>query len=88
MASTIEVTLMILESTTVKINCGNNQTLTETNRLIEIGDKIPIIGPKGIQQQLPLVPVSKGCFDKGESNLHDGEDLDVPTFLRRNIILN
>ncbi len=40
------------------------------------------------QQQLPLVPVSKGRFDKGEPNLHDGEDLDVPTFLRRNMILN
>ena len=32
------------------------------------------------QQQLPLVPISKGRFDKGEPNLHDGEDLDVPTF--------
>ena len=40
------------------------------------------------QQQLPLVPISKGRFDKGEPNLHDGEDLDVPTFLRRNMILN
>ena len=40
------------------------------------------------QQQLPLVPISKGRFDKGEPNLHDGDDLDVPTFLRRNMILN
>ena len=39
------------------------------------------------QQQLPLVSISKGRFDKGEPNLRDGKDLDVPTFLRRNIIL-
>ena len=45
------------------------------------------VGLKFDQQQLPLVSVSKGRFDKGEPNLHDGKDLDVPTFLRRNIIL-
>ena len=43
---------------------------------------------RDFQQQLPLVPISKGRFDKGEPNLHDGEDIDVPTFLRRNMILN
>jgi hypothetical protein len=45
------------------------------------------VGLKFAQQQLPLVSVSKGCFDKGEPNLYDGKDLDVPTFLRRNIVL-
>ena len=44
-------------------------------------------GLKSAQQQLPLVSVSKGRFDKGEPNLYDGKDLDVPTFLRRNIVL-
>ena len=88
MASAIGVTLMVLGPTKININCGNDQTPIETNRLVNIGDHIPILDAKGIQQQLPLVSVSKGCFDKGDSNLHDGEDLDVPTFLRRNIILN
>jgi len=51
-------------------------------------DTLPLFdGPTG-QQQLPLVAVSKGKFDKGEPTLHAGEDLDVPTFLRRNMILN
>jgi cell division protein FtsZ len=44
--------------------------------------------PNLAQQQLPLVAVSKGRFDKGDPTVHDGEDLDVPTFLRRNLLLN
>ncbi len=40
------------------------------------------------QQQLPLVNISKGRFDKGEPTVHDGEDLDIPTYQRRNIVLN
>jgi len=43
---------------------------------------------KPIQTQLPLTIVSKGRFDKSEPTLHHGEDLDVPTFLRRGIALN
>ena len=45
------------------------------------------VDPGVAQQQLPLVSISKGRFDKGEPNLYDGKDLDVPTFTRRNIIL-
>ena len=40
------------------------------------------------QQQLPLANISKGRFDKGEATLHNGEDLDIPTYQRRNIVLN
>jgi cell division protein FtsZ len=43
---------------------------------------------KPIQTQLPLTIISKGRFDKSEPTLHHGEDLDVPTFLRRGIALN
>jgi len=43
---------------------------------------------KPIQTQLPLTIVSKGRFDKSEPTLHHGEDLDVPTFIRRGIALN
>ncbi len=43
---------------------------------------------KAIQTQLPLTIISKGRFDKSEPTLHHGEDLDVPTFLRRGIALN
>ena len=44
--------------------------------------------PKAVQTQLPLSIVSKGRFDKSEPTKHNGEDLDVPTFLRRGIPLN
>jgi len=43
---------------------------------------------KLLQTQLPLAIVSKGRFDKSEPTIHKGEDLDVPTFLRRGVPLN
>jgi len=46
-------------------------------------------GPaKAVQTQLPLTIISKGRFDKSEPTLHHGEDLDVPTFIRRGVPLN
>jgi cell division protein FtsZ len=41
----------------------------------------------GTQGLLPLEIVSKGRFEKCESTVYDGEDLDVPTYIRRGIIL-
>ena len=79
--------MMILPSSAV------NPTLEEAHESIP-GEPVPepviIAGVDAglAQQQLPLVPVSKGRFDKGTPTLHAGEDLDVPTFLRRNIVLN
>jgi cell division protein FtsZ len=40
------------------------------------------------QGQLPLEIISKGRFDKSEPTIHKGEDLDVPTYIRRGISLN
>jgi cell division protein FtsZ len=40
------------------------------------------------QGQLPLEIVSKGRFDKSEPTIYKGEDLDVPTYLRRGVALN
>jgi hypothetical protein len=37
---------------------------------------------------LPLESASKGRFEKGEPNIHGGEDLDLPTYVRRGIALN
>jgi cell division protein FtsZ len=39
------------------------------------------------QETLPLEGVSRGRFDKSEPTLHNGEDLDVPTFIRRGVSL-
>ena len=49
--------------------------------------KRPLI-KKAVQGQLPLTIVAKGRFDKSEPTLHRGEDLDVPTFIRRGLALN
>jgi cell division protein FtsZ len=40
------------------------------------------------QSQLPLEIISKGRFDKSEPTIHKGEDLDVPTYVRRGVALN
>jgi cell division protein FtsZ len=40
------------------------------------------------QGQLPLEIVCKGRFDKSEPTIHKGEDLDVPTYIRRGVALN
>jgi cell division protein FtsZ len=40
------------------------------------------------QEQLPLAIVSKGRFDKSEPTIHKGEDLDIPTYIRRGVALN
>jgi cell division protein FtsZ len=41
--------------------------------------------PKVQQPLLPLDPVTRGRFDKIEPTIVEGEDLDVPTFLRMKI---
>ncbi len=40
------------------------------------------------QGTLPLEIVSKGRFEKSEPTIHKGEDLDVPTYIRRGVALN
>ena len=42
----------------------------------------------GMQGQLALEIVSKGRFEKSEPTIHHGEDLDVPTYIRRGVALN
>ena len=41
-----------------------------------------------LQTELPLEIVSKGRFEKSEPTLRHGEDLDVPTYIRRGVALN
>jgi len=45
-------------------------------------------GPRMRQTTLPLDIVNKGRFDKSEPTIHKGEDLDLPTYVRRGISLN
>ncbi len=48
---------------------------------------VPKSPPKPKQETLPLEGVSRGRFDKSEPTLYQGEDLDVPTFIRRGVSL-
>jgi cell division protein FtsZ len=42
--------------------------------------------PPGVKrpEAMPLDPASRGRFEKGEPTIIDGENLDIPTFLRKN----
>jgi cell division protein FtsZ len=52
------------------------------------GSRVRKTSSKMRQGQLPLEIVSKGRFDKSEPTIHRGEDLDVPTYIRRGVALN
>ncbi len=41
-----------------------------------------------LQKELPLEIISKGRFDKSEPTIRHGEDLDMPTYIRRGVALN
>tara|TARA_Y100001934_G_scaffold160797_1_gene191831 strand:+ start:1100 stop:2368 length:1269 start_codon:yes stop_codon:yes gene_type:complete len=43
---------------------------------------------RAVHPQLPLDMIPKGRFDKSEPTLYKGEDLDVPTFVRRGMTLS
>ncbi len=44
--------------------------------------------PRMRQTTLPLDIVNKGRFDKSEPTIYKGEDLDLPTYVRRGVALN
>ncbi|MBI2929828.1 MAG: hypothetical protein HYY24_29565 [Verrucomicrobia bacterium] len=52
------------------------------------GKKSRKSGPRLKQSLLPLEIIHKGRFAKSEPTIHDGEDLDVPTYIRRGVPLN
>jgi len=41
--------------------------------------------PQERQESLPFEPLNRGRFEKSEPTIVNGQDLDVPTFMRRNI---
>ena len=48
----------------------------------------PVAKPKRVetkQEQMQFEPVARGRFEKSEPTIVDGQNLDVPTFMRRNV---
>ena len=41
--------------------------------------------PLAKQEVMQFEPVTRGRFEKSEPTIIEGQDLDVPTFLRKNI---
>ncbi len=60
----------------------------EQNLARSAGGRARKSNPKMRQAQLPLAIISKGRFDKSEPTIHKGEDLDIPTYIRRGVALN
>ena len=75
---------------------GNRQTSPATSLSMEQREHLTARhsgrarrgGNKLLQTQLPLAIISKGRFDKSEPTIHKGEDLDIPTYVRRGVSLN
>ncbi len=65
-------------------------TIENTTELMnrQNGVKVRKTNGKPKQQTLNLEIVSKGRFEKSEPTIHRGEDLDVPTYIRRGVPLN
>jgi cell division protein FtsZ len=69
---------------------ANPFTLPQREQVLakNAGNRTRKAGSRMRQEQLPLAIVSKGRFDKSEPTIHKGEDLDIPTYLRRGVPLN
>jgi cell division protein FtsZ len=63
-------------------------TLETAEKVLQNGARGKRKLPKLKQGQLPLEIISKGRFEKSEPTIHHGQDLDVPTYIRRNMPLN
>lgn len=66
------------ESSPEMIQAMANQTMTRGKRKSDVWK----------QGTLNLEIVSKGRFEKSEPTIHHGQDLDIPTFVRRGVVLN
>jgi cell division protein FtsZ len=42
---------------------------------------------ENVQEQMRFEPVNRGRFEKTDPTIVDGEDLDVPTFMRQGVSL-
>jgi cell division protein FtsZ len=69
----------------VPVSSAPKPAVEEAPKLEPVVAQKPTSKPK--QETLPLEGVSRGRFDKSEPTLYNGEDLDVPTFLRRSVSL-
>jgi cell division protein FtsZ len=63
-------------------------TLETAEKVLQNGARGKRKLPRLKQGQLPLEIVSKGRFEKSEPTIYHGQDLDVPTYIRRNVPLN
>ncbi len=63
-------------------------TAEATDKLLQSGARGKKKTSKLRQGQLPLEIVSKGRFEKSQPTIHLGQDLDVPTYIRRGMPLN
>ncbi|HYZ75361.1 MAG TPA: cell division protein FtsZ [Chthoniobacterales bacterium] len=74
----------ILESST-KRPLGNRASKKELPPADQVAPKAPPKKIEAKQEILQFDAVSRGRFEKSEPTIIDGQDLDVPTFLRRRV---
>ena len=69
---------------------ASESTAEKTERLLtpQNGGRGRKGGSRMKQSQLPLDLHTRGRFEKSEPTIYDGQDLDLPTYIRRGIPLN
>src|SRR5271170_3491357 len=79
----------VVERTATRCVSSSSLTLEQREQLLtKNGGRARKMNHKMRQAQLPLAIISKGRFDKSEPTIHKGEDLDIPTYIRRGVALN
>src|SRR5687768_10343911 len=71
-----------------RIDVRNGSRLANPPTVQVISGRTRKSSPRMRQTQLALEIISKGRFEKSEPTLHQGQDLDVPTYIRRGVALN
>ena len=69
-------------------NKGSDELFAEPSKPLSQSGKKPAAASKQMQGTLALDTYQRGRFDKSEPTIVEGEDLDVPTFLRKGIKLH
>ena len=88
-AKKIEPAIPVADSPEQKINSvAPTFQLHQREQAVSRHGRVRKAGLRMRQEQLPLAIISKGRFDKSEPTIHKGEDLDIPTYIRRGVALN
>jgi cell division protein FtsZ len=88
MRGRVALTAIVTDAHSVKPGRNKRMTTLEDELVAEPGEKKPKILAATDQVDLPFKPEDKGRFSNSTPTTFRGEDLDIPTFIRRGVKLS